>query len=61
MTRQHTCTVCGHTGPWGKGWEWYGSLKQIDESLTPVFKVCDHICKSKAEAEGLREKYEAGL
>jgi len=39
----HTCTTCGHSGPWTKNWRWWGSYKDIDDGRA-VEKFCSKHC-----------------
>ncbi len=34
----HQCSVCKRRGRWREGWQWYGSLRDIDDGQ--VVKVC---------------------
>jgi len=46
MPREHTCTICGTTGPWTEAWVWYGSYRQIDDG-EPVVKLCSPPCRAE--------------
>lgn len=54
--KNHTCTVCGYTGPWDDRWTWYGSYKQLDEDPKSIIKVCSKQCRDKAKEDGLVPK-----
>ncbi|MEN0071276.1 MAG: helix-turn-helix transcriptional regulator [Propionicimonas sp.] len=40
------CDQCGKRAPWGEGWTWYGSLRQIEETGTPDFVLCSSTCRT---------------
>lgn len=47
--REYCCTVCGRIDNWGKGWAWYGSLKDEDELSSDELRkrvVCSDKCRA---------------
>jgi hypothetical protein len=42
----HCCCICGRLAPWGDGWSYYGSYKDLEDG-TPVPKFCSEVCKAK--------------
>ena len=48
MTRKYTCNVCQGCGPWGPGWQFYGSIL-IEEEGLPLLKTCSDACRSKID------------
>ena len=48
MTRKYTCNVCQGCGPWGPGWQFYGSILMEEEGL-PLLKTCSDACRSKID------------
>ena len=42
-----TCGGCGKDSVWGDTWQWYGSMKDWDDSL-PVAVACSQECMAKA-------------
>lgn len=40
---QHTCTVCGASGPWTARWRWFGSYSEIEAGKV-VPRFCNAAC-----------------
>lgn len=49
-----TCRVCGHYGPWSDDHQWYGKLRDADESRWERLVVtCSETCRDRARQIGL--------
>ena len=46
----HQCVSCNKVGHWSRSWVWYGSYKDLDDSL-PITKTCSQPCREQAIAE----------
>lgn len=47
--REYYCNVCGRIDNWGKGWRWYGSIKEQEElPRDEIIKrvVCSEKCSA---------------
>lgn len=42
------CTVCRKREPWGPGWAWFGSWRQLDLTGEPEFVACSPECRQKS-------------
>lgn len=43
------CDGCGRTDVWGESWQWYGSLKDLDDSAWERMAIaCSDQCRSAA-------------
>ena len=40
----HECDVCGDTGPWTKGWQSWGSIRDL-EYWGLIIKTCSDSCR----------------
>lgn len=41
----HQCSICGGRAPWSDHWQWYGSIKESEESGAMV-KTCSDDCRA---------------
>lgn len=48
--RPHACSVCGHVGVWGDGWQWYGSYAMADWEPAAVVVTCSDKCRNSPDA-----------
>jgi len=48
VKRKHTCNVCQGCGPWGPGWQFYGSIL-IEEEGLPLLKTCSDKCRAEVD------------
>lgn len=56
--RWHTCSVCGHQGPWTDAHQWYGRITDLDggsprHPARPIVVTCSDLCRGNAIARGL--------
>lgn len=47
MKRVWKCSVCSQEAVWGKGWAWYGSIKDEDDGNMGLV-VCSDACRKRA-------------
>ena len=45
--RVWACAQCGKREPWGPGWYWYGSLRDLDLTGEPEYVVCSRACRER--------------
>lgn len=43
----HCCCICGNVGVWNLNWNYYGSIKELDDG-DPVAKFCNDLCQRQA-------------
>ena len=48
--RVYTCTSCGKTGFWDKGWSWYGSLALSEACPADLPYACSEECRKVSES-----------
>ena len=49
------CTTCGQQGPWGPGWAWFGSYRELEATGIPTAVVCSDVCRRKHAEEARRD------
>lgn len=42
--RLYECDNCGDTAPWGRGWLWFGSYKDVENGVGCVPIFCSRQC-----------------
>lgn len=50
--RTHRCTICGRQAAWSSSWEWYGSVRDLDDA-NPIVKTCSPECRKAMTASDL--------
>ena len=50
----HTCDGCGKIEQWGPAWQWYGSIRDLDDGC--VLKLCSLACHPTAPERALARK-----
>lgn len=45
--RRYRCDACGKFEPWGEGWVWYGSWKQLEGQGLPRVKPIEVYCSEE--------------
>ena len=54
--RIYECDCCGNREPWGAGWAWFGSYRQMEDfgrkGVAPVMTICSATCRIKLIADG---------
>jgi hypothetical protein len=58
--RTYTCSVCGTSGPWRDGWQWYGAYRDVDDGK-PIVIMCSDVCHARAKERRLVPRNAATL
>lgn len=50
--RHYECDWCGKCGPWGDGWRWYGSYRDLEDDPKSITVFCSEDCQKDGEHNG---------